>query len=199
MGSQDHGASFATGSTCRHSPLRLRGALGDLAVKGPIFAPMKALLLATGFLFASVPHDFFVSILTIRHKPETRTLDLTWRMTAHDVEHAFESTAPLQLGSAKEHPKADSLLNDYFKHHLVLFLEDKQLGWQWVGKELDGETLYCFLQVNEVATPNDLMVQNTLLMDVFGEQQNLVHVEGEKMPTRSHTFVRGSSPHTFVW
>ena len=160
---------------------------------------MKVMLLVTGLLFATAPHDFFVSILTIRHKPETRTLDLTWRRTAHDVEHVFESIAPLKLGSDKENPKADSLLNDYFKHHLVLFQEDKQLSWQWVGKELDGETLYCYLQVLDVSTPKDLIVQNTLLQDVFGEQQNLVHVEGEKLPTRSHTFIRGSAPHTFTW
>ena len=160
---------------------------------------MKALLLSTGLLLAAIPHDFFVSILTIRHKAEARTLDLTWRMTAHDIEHAFESTAALKLGSDKENPKADSLLNDYFKHHLILFQGDKQLSWKWVGKELDGETLYCYLQVDDISTPNDLMVQNTLLMDVFSEQQNLVHVEGEKMPARSHTFIRGSSPHTFTW
>lgn len=160
---------------------------------------MKALFLALGLAAAAPIHDFFVSILTIRFKEKERTLDLTWRITAHDMEHAFESTAPLKLGSDKENPKADSLLNDYFKHHLVLFLEDKQLSWQWVGKELDGETLYCYLQVDDVSTPNDLVVQNTLLQDVFGDQQNLVHVEGEKMPVRSHTFIRGSSPHTFTW
>ncbi len=160
---------------------------------------MKALLLSLAVLSGAAAHDFFVSILTIRYGAETRTLDLTWRITAHDIEHVMESTAPLKLGSDKEHPKADSLLNDYFKHHLVLFQEDKQLNWQWVGKELDGETLYCYLQVADVAKPNDLIVQNTLLQDVFGEQQNLVHVEGEKLPTRSHTFIRGSSPHTFTW
>jgi hypothetical protein len=160
---------------------------------------MKALFLALGLAAAAPIHDFFVSILTIHFKEKERTLDLTWRITAHDMEHAFESTAPLKLGSDKENPKADSLLNDYFKHHLVLFLEDKQLSWQWVGKELDGETLYCYLQVADVPTPNDLVVQNTLLMDVFGDQQNMVHVEGEKMPARSHTFIRGSSPHTFTW
>jgi len=55
------------------------------------------------------------------------------------------------------------------------------------------------LQVEGVYTPNDLIVSNTLLQDVFGEQQNLVHVENDKMPTRSHTFIKGSSPHTFTW
>lgn len=157
------------------------------------------LLLLVLFSFGSVaPHDFFVSILTIRHKPETRTLDLTWRITAHDLEHALESMAPLKLGSDKEHPKADSLINAYFNQHLVL-MQEKQLAWTWIGKELDGETLYCYLQVDSIASPQDLLVQNTLLQDVFLEQQNLVHVEGEKLPTRSHTFVRGAGIHTFVW
>ncbi len=159
---------------------------------------MKSLLLATLLSGLLAPHDFFVSILTIRHKPETQTLDLTWRMTAHDIEHALSTQGELKLGSTKEHPKADSLLNRYFMEHLTLF-QKEQLRWKWIGKELDGETLYCYLQVEGIASPRDLMVGNTLLQDVFAEQQNLVHVEGEKMPTRSHTFVQGSSPHTFAW
>ena len=160
---------------------------------------MKALLLIGSLIAASLPHDFFVSILTIRHQPETQTLDLTWRMTAHDIEQALSTRGELKLGSAQEHPKADSLLNRYFMEHLTLFQEDKQMTWKWVGKELDGETLYCYLEVDGVYTPNDLLVSNTLLQDVFAEQQTLVHVEGEKMPTRSHTFVRGSTSHTFSW
>lgn len=160
---------------------------------------MKTALLVLAFTGVLGAHDFFVSILTIRHKPETQTLDLTWRMTAHDIEHALANRGELKLGSEQEHPKADSLLNRYFMEHLALMKERTQLQWKWVGKELDGETLYCYLQVEGVATPHDLLVSNTLLQDVFAEQQNLVHVEGDKIPTRSHTFVRGASPHTFTW
>ncbi|HMQ75060.1 MAG TPA: hypothetical protein PKE21_00095 [Flavobacteriales bacterium] len=159
---------------------------------------MKAALLALILTGALSVHDFFVSILTIRHAPATRTLDLTWRITAHDIEHALENVAPLKLGSDREHLKADSILNAYFLQHLVL-MQEKQLNWTWIGKELDGETLYCYLQVDSIASPKDLLVQNTLLQDLFYEQQNLVHVEGEKLPTRSHTFIRGSGPHTFTW
>ena len=159
---------------------------------------MKPLILVLSLFGALSVHDFFVSILTIRHSPATQTLDLTWRITAHDIEHALENVAPLKLGSEREHPKADSILNAYFKQHLVLF-QEKQLSWTWVGKELDGETLYCYLQVEGIASPNCLLVRNTLLQDLFHEQQNLVHVEGERLPTRSHTFLLGASPHTFTW
>ena len=158
---------------------------------------MKTLLAAL-FLLCSTAHDFFISILTIRFAPTTHTLDLTWRITAHDIEHALENVAPLKLGSEQEHPKADSILNAYFMKHLVL-MQEKQLTWKWVGKELDGETLYCYLQVDSIGGPQDLLVKNTLLQDLFYEQQNLVHVEGEGLSTRSHTFVIGSGPYTFSW
>lgn len=165
----------------------------------PHFYGMKAMLLGAAVLAALAPHDFFVSILTIRHKPETHTLDLTWRMTAHDIEHALEGRAELKLGSTHEFAQADSLLNRYFMEHLTLFQQDHQLNWTWIGKELDGETLYCYLQVEDIDSPNGLMITNTLLEETFAQQQNMVHVEGEKLPTRSHTFIKGSSAHTFTW
>jgi len=77
-------------------------------------------------------------------------------------------------------------------------VQDKQLAWKWIGKELDGETLYCYLQVDSIDTPDDLLVRNTLLQEAFVDQQNLVHLEGQGRPTRSHTFVRGSGPHLFA-
>lgn len=158
---------------------------------------MKVLMLAFA-LFGTV-HDFFVSILTIRHVRSTRTLDLTWRITAHDIEHVLADRGDLKLGSAQEHPKADSLLNSYFKEHLTLSQEGRQLPWKWIGKELDGETLYCYLQVEHVSTPNGLSVSNSLMQDVFAEQQNLVHVEAEGLPTRSYTFIVGGASYKFKW
>lgn len=158
---------------------------------------MKVLLLA--FALLGTAHDFFVSILTIRHVRSTRTLDLTWRITAHDIEHALENVAPLKLASAQEHPKADSILCAYLNEHLHLTLNEQPLSWTWIGRELDGETLYCYLQVNDVGSLGTLTVKNTLLQDLFYEQQNLVHVERENMPVRSHTFVQGGGPYTFTW
>lgn len=159
---------------------------------------MKALLLSA-ILSSLVVHDFFVSILTVRHVPSTRTLDLTWRITAHDIEHALENVASLKLASVNEHPKADSILNAYFQEHLLLKANGEELTWAWLGKELDGETLYCYLQVANVDSASTLNVSNTLLQDLFYEQQNLVHVEREGAATLSHTFITGTEPFTFAW
>ncbi len=156
-------------------------------------------VLALLFALAAVPHDFFVSILTVRHNATTRSLDLTWRITAHDLEHALENVAALKLASPREHPKADSIITAYLHQHLHIAVEGRPLMWNFVGKELDGETLYCYLEVAEVDSLNTLTLTNTLLHDLFYEQQNLVHIEGDDLPTQSHTFIQGAKAHTFVW
>ncbi len=160
---------------------------------------VKTLLLALCLTLPVAPHDFFLSILTIRHAPNTRTLDLTWRMTAHDVEHALANVAELKLASPKEHPKADSLLNAYFHEHLHLAVNGQPVDWTWVGRELESENLYCYLQVQGVDSLGSLSVSNTLLHDIFLEQQNIVHLEEEGKPVRSHTFIRGAGAFTFTW
>lgn len=160
---------------------------------------MNALLLALGFIGALPVHDFFVSILTIRHNAGTHTLDLTWRMTAHDIEHALENVGKLKLASEHEHPKADSILFAYVSEHLDLRIHDRILCTTWLGRELDGETLYCFLQVNDMDSLGPLTVSNTLLQDLFYEQQNLVHIERNAHPTESHMFLQGAAAHTFTW
>jgi hypothetical protein len=157
---------------------------------------VKPLLLALCLALPAAPHDFFISILTIRHSPDTRTLDLTWRITAHDIEHALENVGDLKLGSPKEHPKADSLLNAYFQEHLHLSKQGAPLTWRWIGKELESENLYCYLQVNSVPDDRAIGVDNTLLFDVFLEQQNVTHFE---TPAGIQTYaqVRDRSGYTF--
>lgn len=158
---------------------------------------MKIIFIAlTAYALA---HDFYVSILTIRHVPESRSLDLTWRITAHDIEHAVENVASLKLASAQEHPKTDSILTAYLQEHLRLQCNGLPCAWDWVGRELDGETLYCYLQVTGVDSLQSLDLSNTLLQDLFYEQQNLVHVEWGNRPIRSHTFSQGSAPYRFTW
>lgn len=143
-----------------------------------------------------LPHDFFISILTLRHNAEQQTLDLTWQITGHDLEHALSSIADLKLNSAQEHPKADSLINAYFNEHLHLFLKEKPLTWHWVGREMEGENLFCYLQVDGVKDAEGLSISNSLLQDVFTDQDNIVHLESSGRVI-THHFLQGEGMYVF--
>ena len=162
---------------------------------------VKALLINCFLLFsqATAPHDFFVSICTIHHNTEARTLEVTWRMTTHDVEHALEPIAhqALRLGTEMEAAAADSLLADYTISNLLLMQDDRPIRLRYLGKEVELETTYVYLQAEGISDPEGVNVLNTLLFDLFEEQQNIVHLESSS-GTTSHTFVRGSMPFTFT-
>lgn len=158
---------------------------------------MKTLLLTLGLCLAPMAiHEFYISILTIRFDEGLRTLDLTWQITAHDLEHALSDVADLDLGSSEQHPEADSLMSDYLQRHLRLALASGPLVLYWIGWELEGENLYCYLQVQDVEDARGLMVSNDLLHDVFPEQDNIVHVE-RAGHFASHHFLRGDGQHVF--
>ena len=160
---------------------------------------MKALLLVFGLFGLLAPHDFFISICTIHHDPEEQRLEITWRITTHDLEHTLEPDAggPLKLGTEREDPRADSLVASYLQRHLRLELHGQRLQPRYLGKEVDLETTYAYLEVDGIADPEGLTVLNTLLQDLFLEQQNIVHLE-TGAGTASHTFIHGSEPHTFT-
>lgn len=161
---------------------------------------MKTLLLALGSIGALLLHDFYVSICTIRHNPETRTLDITWRMTTHDIEHTLlpeSGDRDLKLGTERELPEADSLIAGYLLRHLKLSMDGKPLQPRYLGKQVELDDLYCYLQVDDMEYPAALTVHATLLQDLFDEQENVVHLEaGGK--TRSHSFLINGAPYTFV-
>ena len=66
-----------------------------------------ALLILTGF-----SHKFYVSISQVEVNHEAKSLEISMRMFAHDLEEAvfLSSKEKLLLGSKKENPKAKEII-----------------------------------------------------------------------------------------
>lgn len=150
-------------------------------------------------LMAFAPHDYFVSVLTLRHDPQEKALHLTWRMTTHDIEHTLlpeSGGTNLQFGTPYEPTTADSLLSRYLLRHLQLRMDGTPLTVRYLGKEVEGEDLYAFLQVDGMPELHPLTVECTLLFDLFDEQENIVHVE-TAAGTLTHSFRNTGGPYLF--
>lgn len=159
---------------------------------------MKSFFVALAFV-ALIPHDYFVSVLTLRHSPAEEALHLTWRMTTHDIEHTLlpeSGDRNLHLGGEQELATADSLVAGYLLRHLRLEMDGKPLTVRYLGKEVEGEDMYAYLQVDGVKELRPLTVECTLLFDLFEEQENIVHVETGQ-GVLSHSFRNTGGPHTF--
>ena len=125
--------------------------------------------------FAS-EHKFFVSITTIHHKKDLKALEISIKLTAHDIEKALKNRGELKLGSDKELPNANQILASYIKNHFSIWINDKQNELVFVGKEIENdETLYLYFSSNAPKTLDKVKIINNILSKTFPEQENITY------------------------
>jgi len=144
------------------------------------FAVLLTLLAST--VLAPSTHDFHVSITTIKHNTDTDELQLTIKMTTHDVEYALEKELGgiAHFGSDKETEVARKALKAYILNRITIITDDETLALEYIGKEVEFEDMYCYLQVTGIEKYKFLEVHNALLFDHSAEQSNVVHVENNR-------------------
>lgn len=124
-------------------------------------------------------HDYYVSIAIMDYNSQSKSIELTFKFIAHDVEHAFEVQhfGQLKLGTEKEHPQADSLLSNYIREHFRIQVEREQLHPKYVGKEVGlDESLFVYMEIPNVSVPREFKLFNNCLTEVFDAQENINHI-----------------------
>lgn len=162
--------------------------LQNTIAKGSLFAGSLLLIL---FSFNPIHannrkdlHDFHVCITRIEHNPQTHSLEITLKVFTDDLEQTLEDQgAPrLFIGGEREHTLTDSLIQAYLFGKLSLTVNGQSTAPTFVGKEVEMDVTWCYLEIPEIDQPTEMTVRNQVLMDRFEDQMNLVHVyvKGEK-------------------
>ena len=143
-------------------------------------------IIALAIVFMSMTlHDYFVATYNAKLSQDGTSIQISAKFIAHDVEDALvELNHPfLNLGSAKEHPKKDSILNDYLKAKLQFEVNGKRTPFILVGSEVElDEDFWVYIEVPLEEKIETLSVYNAILTEVFKGQQNIMHwdVNGHK-------------------
>ena len=130
---------------------------------------------------SALAHPLFLSILQIDHNRETRGLELTFKLFSDDLERAVEQDggAPLKLGSGHEAPDADGRIFRYIREHFGILIDGvKPDSVAFVGKEVDLEVTWCYVEISGV--PDDfaiLDITDFIFCDIAETQTNMVHVK----------------------
>lgn len=139
---------------------------------------------------AAVPlHDFHVSITTIDHNPRTQALEITVKIFTDDLERSIQALGGgnLYLGGPNEAADADSLVHAYLRNRLSLALDGRPATYAWVGKEVELDAVWCYVEVTQVGKFSSLEITNRILTELFDDQANVVHCK-----------VRGASKSLFL-
>lgn len=130
----------------------------------------------------SLAHDFHVSKGLIDYNAESRSLQISLHLFIDDLEAALREHGADQLflGTKQEHPKGEQYVARYLGQNVRLEVNGSTVEPQFLGKETseDLQAIWCYLEVPGITDLQRLTVTNTLLLDQFDDQQNLVHVIG---------------------
>jgi hypothetical protein len=128
-------------------------------------------------------HPIHVTVLQMDYNPKSQALELAFKIFADDFESAVnkQNNVMLRLGSERELPNAANLLYEYIKRHFSMSLNGKPVASRLVGKEIEGEAVWVYVEVPSMQAlgtkgTKNLTLQNTLLFDVYDDQSNLVNM-----------------------
>ncbi len=137
------------------------------------------MLLAAAILgTVSFVHEFYVSLTEIRFNPGSSRFEITMRLFPDDIDRAlFHSYGfSTHLGTELESERDDSLFHLYMKEHFSLSADGGLLPLTYLGKEREGEAIWCYLESEQTAKPVTLEIRNTMLTDQFEDQVNIIQV-----------------------
>ena len=123
-------------------------------------------------------HKFYMGIYQINYAPEKKMLQITTRIFVDDLDKALEKKHGKKffLGTNKETAESSELLKKYLAESFSLKVNGQSKTMNFLSKEMDGDVLVCYLSIKDISKINTLDIYNSILIDCFAEQQNIVNV-----------------------
>ena len=123
-------------------------------------------------------HKFYVSVTQIDYVPSKKRIEITHRIFIDDLEKALEKKykKKVYLTSKKELPEAETLIKDYLKENVKISINKKAQNLEFLAREVEGDVLIFYTKIAISKKINTFEIFNSLLTDIYKEQQNIVHV-----------------------
>ncbi len=137
------------------------------------------LLLFICILFSSFSfHKFYVGVYQLKFVPEKKMLQITSRIFVDDLNDALEKKYKRKtfVGLSKESEADVKLFQSYLAENFKVKINGQSKEIQFLSKELEDENvLVLYSKIINVTKIQSIELQNKMLLDWNGEQQNITH------------------------
>ena len=121
-------------------------------------------------------HKFYVSIYQINYASEKKMLQITSRIFNDDLNAVLykKYNKKTFIGESNETPEDVVLMKKYILEHFSIKVNGQQKAINYLSKELEGNVVICYYNIREISKIKTLEIQNTALLDLNSEQQNII-------------------------
>lgn len=136
-------------------------------------------LIFAGLLTSAGVHKYYIAVFQMDHKPEKKTMQITGRIFIDDLEKTLNARygKTFYLATTKELPETTNTVKQYLLDKITVKVNGKSAPVTFLAKEVDDDILVCYLTVPAPKKVTSIQVRNTVLQDMFREQQNMINTK----------------------
>lgn len=135
-------------------------------------------LLLVNSPFSLKRHPLHVSTTETNFDRKGKTLEVTVKVFTDDFENILSKNykQKTDLSSASLKTAMDILVKKYLFSHLKIAVDQKNVTLNYIGFEIDHETTNVYFEVENITDIKNVIVDNTILYDLFQDQMSINHV-----------------------
>ncbi|MCJ7757868.1 MAG: hypothetical protein MUP24_06935 [Gillisia sp.] len=158
------------------------------------------LLLLFSLSSFNTDHKFYVSVTEIEYNEKAHSLQIISRVFIDDLEKLLQTRydQSIHLSKNGDSEKVSDYIKKYLGQKMEVELDGKPYKLNYIGKEYENDILLFYLEIPDVPEFKKIGVKNAVLIDMFSEQKNLVHVE-YKGETKSLILANGKDEDLLIF
>ncbi|MDG2447426.1 MAG: hypothetical protein P8M33_05950 [Flavobacteriaceae bacterium] len=123
-----------------------------------------------------------MSTTKVEYVKERKSIQIISRIFVEDLEQVLQErySSRVQLDPKKETDLDQSYLLNYISQKLKFKINEKEAQLIYIGKEYDIDILNIYFEIEDVDSLESIRIENKILIDLFPEQQNIIHFSNEK-------------------
>jgi hypothetical protein len=129
-------------------------------------------------------HDFHISVCEIEYDQESKALEITHRIFLDDLEQtliSWSGNSSIDVYNPKDSNELKELIGKYILEKFSVKVNDNKEEMVFIGSEAEDDIMYCYVELPKVNKFESIHILNTVLMDKFDDQINMVHIyRGDK-------------------
>ena len=119
---------------------------------------------------------------SISHAPDQHTLQVTLKVFADDLEEALNQQQAANLPyvdvlNPTEPEVLEVIIQQYLEKRLTITVDGQVVTPIYLGYEREDLALWCYFEVSDVDQLKTITVRNTVLVETFSDQTNIVHIQ----------------------
>lgn len=129
-------------------------------------------------LCSFVVHKFYVGIYQVNYVAKKKEIQVTARLFVDDLEKALEAKhkKKIYLSTPKEIAETNGFIKSYLSEKMQIKINSSVKSLKFLGKETEDNVLICYLTTPVPEKINAIEIVNSVLTEIFPEQQNIVHI-----------------------